>query len=707
MTRGNPLRPLAPVVAAVALTIGTAASSVVVAGPRDGRNRSETQIPEETDGASVEASLAVGETVVAQEEAPSIEFGSAAAGDASAPPAGRVEPIEPIIGEPTQEQIDAVQEPIATESLPVDQVGERDSDDDKVPDAIDNCPAAYNIDQSDDDGNGVGNACEPQPQEEAAPRSVDTDGDGVADHEDNCWQLPNPGQQDGDGDGLGNGCDEGSAPFLTPDEDEIVEAQRYVRDPTLVAGEPLALAAPEAANPTEASAGPIEVAEGGTVAAPDEPGRDRADDGGERRAAAPEPDNAVALAPPDDSANQSDRDASSDRGDERERRREGDDGPSSANDAGLSKVQQGERPRRNPALTEESGPVLPPPRSSKRYPLEPGFESVIRIDAGALGTGEASESKPRDDRGGRTSNRASSDEEANGRRPSREKEANTGASEEERDGGERSAARSTGEERSRKESSGPVPIEAGVVLESPRAGGGAPDDEPDDGELGRESGRVLTNIVAWQADDNEAERGDGEADDGDEGDVASEARERKERDGDRKRKERDRPEWDRDRHYRGGEATKQADVDEIAGTSDDDLYLTQRSGKGGKPDRFVYAIPVGEDGVYRVRLHFAETFHGADGGDKGEAGARVFDVDAEGEPALRDFDIYDEVGSMTAVVKMFDIEVDDGTLELEFEGQKGQPVVSAIEVLRHVGDPADEKAGWSNWSAREFWWVAP
>ncbi|HYO29908.1 MAG TPA: malectin domain-containing carbohydrate-binding protein, partial [Thermomicrobiales bacterium] len=66
------------------------------------------------------------------------------------------------------------------------------------------------------------------------------------------------------------------------------------------------------------------------------------------------------------------------------------------------------------------------------------------------------------------------------------------------------------------------------------------------------------------------------------------------------------------------------------------------------------------------------------------------DVEAEGETTIEGFDIAAEVGSMTAVVKMFDIEVDDGTLELEFVGRKGQPVVSAIEVLRSAGDAADD-----------------
>ena len=59
----------------------------------------------------------------------------------------------------------------------------------------DNCPSVRNGDQTDTDGDGQGDACDP-----------DDDGDGVADGGDNCRTVPNPGQEDSNGDGRGDAC---------------------------------------------------------------------------------------------------------------------------------------------------------------------------------------------------------------------------------------------------------------------------------------------------------------------------------------------------------------------------------------------------------------------------------------------------------------------------------------------------------------------
>jgi hypothetical protein len=147
--------------------------------------------------------------------------------------------------------------------------------------------------------------------------------------------------------------------------------------------------------------------------------------------------------------------------------------------------------------------------------------------------------------------------------------------------------------------------------------------------------------------------------------------------------------WDYDDYFAGGLARDRQVVPEIDGTDDPELYLTQRRGDArGKPGEFSYSIPVPEPGIYQVRLHFAEIYWGAEGGAPGGRGKRVFSVDAEGQAALVDYDIYDDVGPMTAVIKQFEIEVTDGHLDLDFYGTRDQPMVAAIELL---GEPNGER----------------
>ena len=75
-----------------------------------------------------------------------------------------------------------------------------DTDGDGVrDDAPDNCLAVSNPDQADDDGDEVGNACEPP--------AIDTDQDGHLDKNDNCDDRPNLLQGDEDSDGIGDACD--------------------------------------------------------------------------------------------------------------------------------------------------------------------------------------------------------------------------------------------------------------------------------------------------------------------------------------------------------------------------------------------------------------------------------------------------------------------------------------------------------------------
>ncbi|WP_277970587.1 glycoside hydrolase family 2 TIM barrel-domain containing protein [Sphingomonas echinoides] len=132
-----------------------------------------------------------------------------------------------------------------------------------------------------------------------------------------------------------------------------------------------------------------------------------------------------------------------------------------------------------------------------------------------------------------------------------------------------------------------------------------------------------------------------------------------------------------DAFFTGGTAgtlTKPADYGKpavaavIAGATDPAVAATYREG------RFGYAIPLA-DGRYTVTLTFVEPGLAA--------GARVFDVTANGKPIVKALDIARSAGGpIKALVRQGTVVVRGGMLDLAFVPVTGDAIVSAIEITR-------------------------
>jgi hypothetical protein len=85
----------------------------------------------------------------------------------------------------------------------VENADQRDNDGDGIGNVCDNCPRNANLEQSDGDGDGIGDICDDCPGDPIN----DPDGDGICGNIDNCPFVSNSNQADQDGDGIGNKCD--------------------------------------------------------------------------------------------------------------------------------------------------------------------------------------------------------------------------------------------------------------------------------------------------------------------------------------------------------------------------------------------------------------------------------------------------------------------------------------------------------------------
>lgn len=116
---------------------------------------------------------------------------------------------------------------------------------------------------------------------------------------------------------------------------------------------------------------------------------------------------------------------------------------------------------------------------------------------------------------------------------------------------------------------------------------------------------------------------------------------------------------------------------DISGTTDDPLYQSMR---GAKDHPFRYNFDALAAGNYQVTLYFAEPFFTA-------AGQRVFDVTAEGNLVLDDFDIVAAAGARrVAHSETFTVNVTDGRLSIDFLNvTNSYALVNAIAVVPVAG----------------------
>ena len=102
------------------------------------------------------------------------------------------------------------------------------------------------------------------------------------------------------------------------------------------------------------------------------------------------------------------------------------------------------------------------------------------------------------------------------------------------------------------------------------------------------------------------------------------------------------------------------------------IYFTERFGV----ERYRFRVP---EGVYTVRLHFAETH-----ANNYRPGLREFHVSVGGRRVLTDFDPYKEGGGFArpCVMEVSGVSVSDGELKIGFELKTENVAVNGIEVLR-------------------------
>ncbi len=127
--------------------------------------------------------------------------------------------------------------------------------------------------------------------------------------------------------------------------------------------------------------------------------------------------------------------------------------------------------------------------------------------------------------------------------------------------------------------------------------------------------------------------------------------------------------WVADTGFAGGRSTVVSTKAGIAGTEDDRLFQTARTGE------FSYQFTGLPDGTYLVEVGFAEI-------EGKRPGRHTFDVYAGGTRMAYALDPATEFGANTAGWRTATVTVTGGTLIVNFVPRAGQPIVNAVRVTR-------------------------
>ncbi|MGB3776608.1 MAG: malectin domain-containing carbohydrate-binding protein, partial [Leeuwenhoekiella sp.] len=157
-----------------------------------------------------------------------------------------------------------------------------------------------------------------------------------------------------------------------------------------------------------------------------------------------------------------------------------------------------------------------------------------------------------------------------------------------------------------------------------------------------------------------------------------------------------------DAYFRGNSKANTTTLTEIADTDIDALYLTERSTQSDKQS-FSYDFPV-TNGTYQVKLHFAEIYFGAPQSGPGGAGRRLIEVEMEDESRIEDLDIIKEVGTGTALIKTFEVQVSDGELNINLGASVNRPQLCGIQLYGNgeLGEEGQDPCTWTELATSEL-----